>query len=121
MKHVETFGDPIVRLKVSSRTGYRHLVAVLTAVRSGGSETVISDGGAETPTLGRLPRTVTIRLPNEITSVPAGARLRVTIAATSTAQNLANLVYLTPVSSNTIATIGNVSLSLLVLRKPVSP
>ena len=33
VKHVETFGDPVVRVKVSSRTGYRQLVAVLTDIR----------------------------------------------------------------------------------------
>jgi predicted acyl esterase len=121
VKHAETFGDPIVRMKVSSRTGYRHLVAVLTAVAPNGSQTVISDGGIETATLGRRARTVTIRLPNEITSIPAGSRLRVTIAAMSTAQNLANLVYLLPVAPAARATVSHVSVTLPVLRTPVSP
>ena len=121
VRHVETFGDPLVRLRVASRTGYRHLVAVLTAVRPDGSETVISDGGIETPTLGRRARTVTIRLPNEITAIPARSRLRVTIAATSTAQNLANLVYLLPVAPAARANVSHVSLTVPVLRQPVSP
>ena len=121
VKHVETFGAPTVRLRVSSRTGYRHLVAVLSAVRRDGAESVITDGGIETPTLGARARSVTIRLPDEITSVAAGSRLRVTIAATSTAQNVANLVYLVPVASTSVATVSHLSLNVPVLRKPVSP
>jgi predicted acyl esterase len=121
VKHIETFGTPLVRASVSSRTGYRHLVAVLTAVTRSGSEIVISDGGIELPTLGPKARTVAIRLPNEITSVPAGSRLRVTLAATSTAQNIGNLVYLLPVAAGSTATIGRVTLTLPVLKQPLSP
>src|SRR5919204_3647504 len=119
--HIETFGTPTVRVTVSSRTGYRHLVAVLSAVKPGRPELVITDGGIELPKLGAKPRTVTIRLPDEVTSVPAGARLRLTLAATSTAQSIANLVYLLPVPFASSATIGRVTLTLPVLRKPISP
>ena len=118
---LETFGAPTVRVSVSSRTGYRHLVAVLSAVRPDGSELVVTDGGAETSTLGRAVRTITLRLPDEITSIPRGSRLRVTLAATSTAQSLQNLVYLNSVPENSTAQIKRVTLTLPVLRKPISP
>jgi predicted acyl esterase len=119
--HVETFGVPTVRVQISSRAGYRHLVVVLSAVRRDGTEVVVTDGGTATPTLGAKARTVTIRLPDEITSIPRGSRLRVTLAATSTAQDLRNLVYLNSVPANSVATVGRVTLTLPVLRKPVSP
>ena len=119
--HLETFGAPTVRVSVSSRTGYRHLVAVLSAVRPDGSELVVTDGGAETSKLGRAVRTITLRLPDEITSIPRGSRLRVTLAATSTAQSLQNLVYLNSVPENSTAQIKRVTLTLPVLRKPISP
>jgi hypothetical protein len=45
----------------------------------------------------------------------------VTIAATSTAQAFANVVYLLPVPSSSSATIGRVTLTLPVLEKPISP
>jgi pimeloyl-ACP methyl ester carboxylesterase len=119
--HLETFGTAIVRATVSSRTGYRHLVAVLTAVKPGGGEIVITDGGIELQRLSMTPRTVTIRLPDEITPIPAGSRLRLTLAATSTVQSIGNLVYLLPVRTGSIATIGRVTLTLPVLKRPISP
>lgn len=121
VKHIETFGTPVVRVAISSRAGYRHLAAVLSAVAPGGAETVITDGGIELPTLSRKPRTVAIRLPDEITPVPAGSKLRLTLAATSTAQNVSNLVYLLPVADGSTATIGRVTLTLPVLKRPISP
>jgi predicted acyl esterase len=121
VKQIETFGSPTVHVTVSSRAGYRHLVVVLSAVKPGTPELVVTDGGIELPTLTAKPRVVTIRLPDEITAVPAGSRLRVTIAATSTAQAFANVVYLLPVPSSSSATIGRVTLTLPVLEKPISP
>jgi alpha-beta hydrolase superfamily lysophospholipase len=121
VRHVETFGAPIVTARVSSRTGYAHLVVVLSALGPGSAETVVTDGGAVTPTLGVKARTITIRLPDEITSIPRNARLRVTIAATSTAQSPANPVYLAALPSGSAATVGRVTLTLPVLRKTVSP
>lgn len=120
VKHIETFGSAVVHATVSSRTGYRHLVAVLSAVTASG-EIVVSDGGVELASLGKKPRVIAIKLPNEITSIPANSRLRVTLAATSTAQNIGNLVYLLPVADNSTATIGRVTLTLPVLKQPVSP
>jgi hypothetical protein len=81
----------------------------------------VSDGGADTKTSGKRARTVTIKLQNEVTSIPAGSRLRVTLGARSTVQNVGNLVYLIPVPEGSVAHIGKVTLTLPVLRKPVSP
>jgi predicted acyl esterase len=121
IRHIETFGTPTIRIQAASRTGYAHFAVVLSAVPAHGSEFVISDGGAATPQLGRKLRTVTIHPQDEITSIPRGSRLRVTIGATSTVQSLANLVYLNPVDSNSVATIGRVTLTLPVLKKAISP
>jgi ABC-2 type transport system ATP-binding protein len=118
--HVETFGAPVVRIRASSRTGYDHLVVVLSAVRRDGSQILISDGGTATPQLGPKTRTVTIRPQDEITSIPRGARIRVTIGARSTVQDPANLVYPNLVADGSVATIGRVTLSLPVLKRPVS-
>jgi predicted acyl esterase len=121
VRHLETFGTPTVKVSFATRTGYKHLVAVLSAVTRTGSELVIADGGAATPATGRGPRTVTIRLQNEVTSIPAGARLRVTLGARSTVQSIGNLVYLLPVPEGSVANVGRVALTLPVLRRPISP
>ncbi len=118
--HVETFGNPIAKIRLTS-SGYRHLVVVLSAVRPDGTETVVADGGADTSGVGRRPRTVAIRLQNELTSIPRGSRLRVTLAAQSTAQNIGNLVYLSPLPEGARAAIRRVTLTVPVLRRPVSP
>ncbi len=120
VRHLETFGVPVVKVSFSTTTGYKHLVAVLSAVTRSGSEIVIADGGTVTPAGGRRPRTVTIRLQNEITSVPAGSRLRVTLGASSTVQNVNNLIYLIPVPEGSVANVGRVTLTLPVLRRPIS-
>ena len=121
VRHLENFGAPIVKLSFATPTGYKHLVAVLSAITPSGSEIVVSDGGADTQTSGKRPRTVTIKLQNEITSIPAGSRLRVTLGARSTVQNLANLVYLIPVAEGSVGQIAKLTLKLPVLPKPVSP
>jgi predicted acyl esterase len=120
VRHLETFGAPVVKVSFSTTTGYKHLVAVLSAVTPTGSEIVIADGGAATPASSRRARTVTIRLQNEITSIPAGSRLRVTLGARSTVQSIGNLVYLIPVPEGSVANVGRITLKLTVLRKPVS-
>jgi predicted acyl esterase len=121
IRHVESFGAAIVKISFATPTGYKHLVAVLSAITPGGSEIVVSDGGADTQKSGKLMHTVTIKLQNEVTSIPAGSRLRVTLGARSTVQNIANLVYLIPVPEGSVAHIGKMTLTLPVLPKPVSP
>jgi predicted acyl esterase len=120
VRHLETFGAPSVQVSFSSTTGYKHLVAVLSAVTPAGTELVISDGGADTQIGKDGKATVTIRLQNEITAVPAGSRLRVTLGARSTVQNIANLVFLIPVPEGSVANVGRVTLILPVLSTPVS-
>jgi len=121
VRHLENFGAPIVNVSFATATGYKHLVAVLSAITPSGSEIVVSDGGADTQTSGKSPRTVTIKLQNEITSIPAGSRLRVTLGARSTVQNIGNLVYLIPVPEGSVGQVGKLTLTLPVLPKPVSP
>jgi predicted acyl esterase len=115
--HVETLGTPSVSVRFSS-SGYTHLVAVLSALTPAGTEIVVADGGTDTT---NRAGTVTIKLQNEITSIPRGSRLRVTLGARSTVQNIRNLVYLIPVADGSTARIGRVKLIVPVLRKAVSP
>ena len=122
VSHLETFGTPSVGVQFSTgTTGYKHLVAVLSALTPAGKEIVVADGGADTSAATNRAGRVTIRLQNEVTSIPRGSRLRVTLGARSTVQNIANLVYLIPVPDGSAATVRGVGLTLPVLRKPVSP
>jgi alpha-beta hydrolase superfamily lysophospholipase len=117
VSHLETFGRAQVRVRFSpGPTGYRHLVAVLSALTPAGKEIVVADGGAETDRAGQ----VTIALQNEVTPIPRGSRLRVTLGARSTVQSIANLVYLIPVPDGSRATVRGLTLTLPVLRKPIS-
>jgi predicted acyl esterase len=120
--HVETFGKPAVSVQFSSGlTGYAHLVAVLSALTPAGKEIVVADGGTDTSMATNRAAVVGIKLQNEITSIPRGSRLRVTLGARSTVQNIRNLVYLIPVADGSTATVRGLTLTLPVLRKPVSP
>jgi predicted acyl esterase len=122
LAHTETFGSPLVSVQFAQgKNGYSHLVAVLSALTPAGKEIVVADGGTETPTATTRPRKVTIRLQNEVTSIPRGSRLRITLGARSTVQSIANLVYLIPVPDGSTATVRGVTMSLSVLRKPISP
>jgi predicted acyl esterase len=116
---LETFGSPTVRARVSSTTGWSHLVAVLVARTPSGQEIVVSEGGVPT-NLGARQANVTIRLISQATRIPAGSRLELTLAGTSTAQHPGNLLYLVPVPEGARITIGNVTLGVPTLRTPVS-
>jgi predicted acyl esterase len=116
---LETFGAPTVRVKASSTTGWSHLVAVLAARAPDGSVTVVSEGGVPT-TLGAKPRTVNIRLISQVTTIPKGSRLELTLAATSTAQSSGNLLYLVPVPQRARITLRTVQLAIPALKQPVS-
>lgn len=118
-RRLESFGTPTVRARLSSTTGWSHLVAVLVARTPDGRELVVSEGGAPTSLTSR-PRDVTIRLISQATRIPAGSRLELTLAGTSTAQNPGNLLYLVPVPQRSRLTIRNVRLALPVLRVAVS-
>jgi acetyl esterase/lipase len=116
---VEQFGAPVVRVTASSPTQWPHLVAVLTAVKPDGSETILSDGGAAT-TFGRSARTVSFKLISDANLIPRGAKLRLYLGATSTVQSIANLLYLKFVPDGSKLTIRKVSLTLPVLAKTIS-
>jgi predicted acyl esterase len=121
VSRLETFGSPLVKVSFATASGYRHLVAVLSALTPSGDEIVVADGGADTQSSGNRAKPVTIRLQNEITAIPAGSRLRVTLGARSTVQNIRNLVYLIPVAQGSVAHVSRMTLKLPVLRRPVSP
>jgi len=118
---VETFGSATVTVTALTRRRWPHLVAVLSALTPSGEELVLSGGGVRTASLRARPRTLRIRLLSTSTPVPAGSRLRMTLAATSLAQNGANLLYLQAAPPGARITIRNVSLTLPQLRTPVSP
>jgi predicted acyl esterase len=117
-KKAETFGPPVLRVALSSTTRWPHVVAVLSAVTRG-KEVVVSAGGTRVA-LGRRPKKVTIRMLSQVTALPRGSRLRLTVAATSTAQSPQDLLYLLSVPRSARLTIGPAKLSLPVLSKPIS-
>jgi pimeloyl-ACP methyl ester carboxylesterase len=119
VRRLETFGAPTVQLKLSSSTGWPHVVVVLSALTPQRKEIVVSSGGARVR-LTRKPTIVAVRLISQVTAVPARSRLRLTIAATSTAQSPRNLLYLTGVPDTARLTVGGARLTLPVLAKPVS-
>ncbi|HEV3478434.1 MAG TPA: alpha/beta fold hydrolase [Gaiellaceae bacterium] len=116
----ETFGTPLAGIKVASTTRWPHVVAVLSALTPSGQEIVVSQGGTRTPTLSARKRLVTVRLVSQATTIPRGSRLRLTIAGSSTAQHPDNLLYPLSVPSAARASIGEATLVLPVLRRPIS-
>ena len=118
-RRLETFGAPAVRVSVASSTGWPHVVAVLSALTPQGKEIVVSAGGARTR-LGGRPKQVAIRMVSQATAIPRGSRLRLTIAATSTAQSPANLLYLSGVPRSAHLVVGTARLALPILVKPIS-
>ena len=116
----ETFGHALVSVKVSTPTGWPHLVAVLSALKPKGEEIVVSEGGVPTTTLGPASRLLTIRLMSQATTIPRGSRLRLTLAGTSTAQHRDNLLYLSSPELSSRLTLGETRVVLPVLRRPVS-
>jgi predicted acyl esterase len=118
VRKAETFGPPVLRVSLSSPNRWPHVVAVLSAVTRA-KEVVVSAGGTRV-SLGRKPKQVTIRMLSQLTSLPRGARLRLTVAATSTAQSPADLLYLLSVPRAARLTVGPAKLSLPVLFRPIS-
>jgi predicted acyl esterase len=116
----ETFGGALVSVQASSTTRWPHLVAVLSAVTPQGPEIVVSAGAAQTPTLSARHRVITIRLLSQATTIPRGSRLRLTIAATSTAQAADNLLYPVAVPSDARLSLGETRVILPTLKRPIS-
>ena len=78
------FGQPALTVTANASNGWSRLVAVLTARTKNGSTIVISGGGVPT-TSGK--RTYTIRMISQMTLIPAGAKLSVTLGSSSLAQD----------------------------------
>jgi predicted acyl esterase len=116
---VEQFGAPVVRVTASTPTSWPHLVAVLTAVDARGSETVLTEGGTTT-SLGKKARTISLRLISAANLIPSGSRLRLYLGATSTVQNIGNLLYLKLAPEGARLKVGKVTLTLPVLPKTIS-
>ena len=116
---VEQFGAPVIRVTATTPTGWPHLVGVLTAVDAQGKESVLSDGGTLT-SFGRNWRTVSFRLISDANLIRKGVKLRVYLGATSTVQDLANLLYLKYVPDDSRLKVGMVTLTLPVLPKTIS-
>ncbi|MDQ2982587.1 MAG: CocE/NonD family hydrolase [Actinomycetota bacterium] len=116
---LETFGSATVRLTARLSGGWSRIVAVLTATR-GKKTTVVSEGGINTAGMsGR--RTLAIRLLDDATLIPRGSRLTLTLAASSTAQDPGNALYLDiPMAPSARVTLSRVTLKLPVLKQPIS-
>lgn len=118
---LEAFGSATATVSVSSTPGWPHLVGVLSALTPGGGETVISEGAIPTPGLTGQSTRVTIRFLNDATLIPSGSRLRLTLASSSTAQNINNALYLdVGMSPSAKLTVTKATLRLPVLQSPVS-
>jgi predicted acyl esterase len=118
-KRLETFGAPVLKVSLASSSGWPQVVAVLSAVTPQGKEIVVSAGGSLTRLTERA-RRITIRMISQVTDVPPRSRLRLTIAATSTAQSPGNLLYLTGVPRTARLDVGRATLTLPVLARSIS-
>jgi len=115
---LEAFGAATVKVRLNATGGWSRLVAVLTATTPAGKEIVVSGGGAP---VASGASTLRIRLIDQATLVPKGSRLTVTLGTSSLAQNPGNLLYLDlPLPDGAKATVGDVVLTLPVLKTPVS-
>ena len=114
---LETFGAPVVTVTATTKTRAPQLVAVLEAV-AGGTSTIVSEGGTKLPA--RKSFTTSFPLISDATLIPPGAKLRLTLSWTSTAQDSANLLYLTGVPVGSSITVRRVYVTLPTLARPVS-
>jgi predicted acyl esterase len=117
-RKLETFGAPVVTVTASTKTSAPQLVGVLEAVAPGGASTIVSEGGTKLPA--RKSFTSSFRLISDATLIRPGSRLRLTLSWTSTAQNSANLLYLTGVPDGSSLTVKSAYVTLPVLKNPVS-
>jgi pimeloyl-ACP methyl ester carboxylesterase len=116
----ETFGSATLRLTARLTGGWSRLVAVLAAEPRKGSEIVVSEGGINTSGLTGK-RKLAIRMIDTATLIPRGARLTLTLASSSVAQNPGNLLYLNlPMPRTARVMLGPARLTLPILRSPVS-
>jgi predicted acyl esterase len=115
----ETFGKPSVKVALSRNAGFDHLVAVLAATRAG-VETIVSVGGATTASVGAKTRTVTIPMASQVTSIPAGSTVRLFLVPSSLLHASNDPYYLQGAAPRSTILVGKASLSLPLLRTPIS-
>lgn len=115
-RRIDTFGSATVTLRLSTAGRWPQLVAVLSARAPDGTETVLGTGGVPTRSLGRRPRSLTIRLSSWSAPVQRGSRLRLTLASTSLAQSASTPVYLLAPPNATAVTVRDVTWRVPVLR-----
>jgi predicted acyl esterase len=120
LRQLELFGAPVVALTASTTSSWDHVVAVLSARTRQGKEIVVSEGGAATPMLSRQALTIALPLIDTTAVIPAGSRLRVTLAATSTARDATDVLYPLGVAVDARITIRAVRVTLPVLATPIS-
>jgi predicted acyl esterase len=114
----EVFGSPVVTLSANATGGWSRIVAVLSARTPSGKEIVVAGGGVPARP-GR--RTYRVSLGSQITFLPKGSRLTLTIGSSSLAQSPANLLYLDlPFPSTARLAVSGGSLKLPQLATPVS-
>jgi len=106
----ETFGDSTLAVRYSGMKNWDHLVAVLSA---SGMPTAISTGACA---LTGASGVAQIHFMNESVRVPAGAKLTITLSATSGTTP----VYATGVAAGATVTVGRVTLTLSSLKRAVS-
>jgi len=117
----ETFGAPVVTVTGFTRTGASRLVAVVEALAPNGTATIVSEGGtALTKAPGTKPWALSFALISDTALIARGSKLRVTLSWTTTAQNAANLLYLTGVPDGSSLTVKTLRVTLPVLKNPVS-
>jgi fermentation-respiration switch protein FrsA (DUF1100 family) len=112
---VETFGAPTVKVTVAG--SFPHLIATLNARLPDGTQEVVSEGGLALKPASK-PHTVTIHLLAFATTLPAGTKLSLTFSPVTTGSNVVYL--LSSVANDAGITIGEATLTLRVLKKPVS-
>jgi hypothetical protein len=105
-KAVETWGMGTVHVEIPKLTNYPRLVVTVLA-----GNRVVSHGGLK-PRRGRN----VVKLANYCVYVPRGTRLRVTVGPSSPAGQIAYLGF----AGSGSATIGNITLRLSTLAKPIS-
>ena len=106
----ETFGDSTLTVRYSGMKNWDHLVAVLSA---SGIPTAITTGACA---LTGASGVAQIHFMNESVRIPAGAKITITIAATSGTAP----VYATGVAAGATVTVGRATLALSSLKRAVS-
>ena len=115
---LEIFGSPTVTVPLAASGGWSRLVAVLVARTPGGKQIVVSAGGVPTR---KGARKVAIRLFDQATYLPKGARLTLTLGSSSLAQSPSNLLYLDlPMAATARARVGNAVVTIPGLRTPIT-